>query len=186
MTKKYDKNAIKATRHAMEGNYLDFRRTITNSLNNLATKKYSEMKTMVANKMFNEGTYATEKLSKDEEDFLDQHDVEERDEDNNVVKNRKVHKNDPMKKGKDLSEQKKMKDDPCWDDHEMVGTKKKKGKEVPNCVPKNEGFFGKKKKDGPSDQRMKQATTPKGEKKDAEEWGGKDYFGYRKANKKDK
>ncbi len=34
---------------------------------------------------------------------------------------------------------KKMKDDPCWDDYEMVGMKKKDGKEVPNCVPKNEG-----------------------------------------------
>ena len=30
------------------------------------------------------------------------------------------------------------KDDPCWDDYEMVGTKEKDGKEVPNCVPKNE------------------------------------------------
>lgn len=28
--------------------------------------------------------------------------------------------------------------DPCWDDYEMVGTKTKNGKEVPNCVPKNE------------------------------------------------
>ena len=28
------------------------------------------------------------------------------------------------------------KSDPCWDDHEMVGTKKKNGKTVPNCVPK--------------------------------------------------
>jgi len=27
-------------------------------------------------------------------------------------------------------------EDPCWDDYEMVGTKKKGGKEVPNCVPK--------------------------------------------------
>jgi hypothetical protein len=27
-------------------------------------------------------------------------------------------------------------EDPCWDDHEMVGTKDKDGKEVPNCVPK--------------------------------------------------
>jgi hypothetical protein len=35
--------------------------------------------------------------------------------------------------------EKKMKDDPCWDDYEMVGTKEKNGKEVPNCVPKNEG-----------------------------------------------
>jgi len=28
------------------------------------------------------------------------------------------------------------KKDPCWKGYEMVGTKKKKGKEVPNCVPK--------------------------------------------------
>ena len=36
------------------------------------------------------------------------------------------------------TEAKKMKDDPCWKDHEMVGTKKKNGKEVPNCVPKED------------------------------------------------
>lgn len=28
------------------------------------------------------------------------------------------------------------KTDPCWDNYEMVGMKKKNGKEVPNCVPK--------------------------------------------------
>lgn len=27
-------------------------------------------------------------------------------------------------------------DDPCWKGYEMIGMKKKKGKEVPNCVPK--------------------------------------------------
>ena len=27
-------------------------------------------------------------------------------------------------------------ENPCWDGYEMVGTKKKNGKEVPNCVPK--------------------------------------------------
>lgn len=32
----------------------------------------------------------------------------------------------------DMSEDK----DPCWDSHKMVGTKKKNGKTVPNCVPK--------------------------------------------------
>ena len=33
-------------------------------------------------------------------------------------------------------EAKKMKgEDPCWKDYKMVGTKKKGGKEVPNCVP---------------------------------------------------
>ena len=29
-------------------------------------------------------------------------------------------------------------DDPCWDSHKQVGMKKKGGKMVPNCVPKNE------------------------------------------------
>ncbi len=27
------------------------------------------------------------------------------------------------------------KDDPCWNGYEQVGTKKKEGKTVPNCVP---------------------------------------------------
>ena len=34
-----------------------------------------------------------------------------------------------------------MKKDPCWKGYEMIGTKKKNGKEVPNCVPK-ESFEG--------------------------------------------
>ena len=29
----------------------------------------------------------------------------------------------------------KKKADPCWDGYEQVGTKKKAGKTVPNCVP---------------------------------------------------
>ena len=29
----------------------------------------------------------------------------------------------------------KKKSDPCWDGYEQVGTKKKAGKTVPNCVP---------------------------------------------------
>ena len=32
------------------------------------------------------------------------------------------------------------KSDPCWDSHKQVGMKKKGGKMVPNCVPKNEEF----------------------------------------------
>lgn len=28
------------------------------------------------------------------------------------------------------------KSNPCWDNYEMVGTKQKGGKTVPNCVPK--------------------------------------------------
>ena len=31
-----------------------------------------------------------------------------------------------------------IENDPCWKDYEMVGMKMKDGKEVPNCVPKNE------------------------------------------------
>ena len=31
------------------------------------------------------------------------------------------------------------KDDPCWSGYHMVGTKKKGGKEVPNCVPGKKG-----------------------------------------------
>jgi len=30
-------------------------------------------------------------------------------------------------------------DNPCWKGYEMIGMKKKNGKEVPNCVPKKEG-----------------------------------------------
>lgn len=42
-------------------------------------------------------------------------------------------------KKKKIEEAKKMKgEDPCWDGYEMVGKKKKNGKEVPNCVPVSE------------------------------------------------
>ena len=33
-----------------------------------------------------------------------------------------------------------MKNDPCWKNYKMVGEKKKNGKTVPDCVPKNESF----------------------------------------------
>jgi hypothetical protein len=44
------------------------------------------------------------------------------------------------KKADDMKESKlkKDKDDPCWDGYVQLGTKKKNGKEVPNCVPKEE------------------------------------------------
>ena len=32
----------------------------------------------------------------------------------------------------------KEKKDPCWDTHKQVGMKKKNGRMVPNCVPKEE------------------------------------------------
>ncbi len=28
--------------------------------------------------------------------------------------------------------------EPCWENYEMIGTKEKDGKNVPNCVPKKE------------------------------------------------
>ena len=31
------------------------------------------------------------------------------------------------------------KEDPCWKGYHMVGTKKKAGREVPNCVPGKKG-----------------------------------------------
>ena len=43
------------------------------------------------------------------------------------------------KKFKDVVEAKKMKgEDPCWKGYEMIGKRKKGGKEVPNCVPVEE------------------------------------------------
>ena len=43
---------------------------------------------------------------------------------------------DSYKAGNDLKEDK----DPCWDNYEMIGMKKKGGRKVPNCVPKNESI----------------------------------------------
>lgn len=49
-----------------------------------------------------------------------------------------------LKKVEGVNEAKKYKkkneDDPCWDGYEQVGTKKKNGKEVPNCVPVKESY----------------------------------------------
>ena len=42
------------------------------------------------------------------------------------------------KKRKAISKATSEDKDPCWKDYEMIGTKKKDGKEVPNCVPKQE------------------------------------------------
>ena len=42
----------------------------------------------------------------------------------------------PTKKAAAKKPTTKKKADPCWDGYEQVGTKKKAGKTVPNCVPK--------------------------------------------------
>ncbi len=41
-------------------------------------------------------------------------------------------------KVQNMNEEKKMKNDPCWKGYEMIGKKKKNGREVPNCVPVSE------------------------------------------------
>lgn len=58
-------------------------------------------------------------------------------------KDNKYKRRKDKQKGYDLGEgeNKQMKDDPCWDGYEMVGKKKKNGKEVPNCVPVNEEYM---------------------------------------------
>jgi len=55
--------------------------------------------------------------------------------------------------GKSLKE-----DDPCWDSHEQRGMKKKNGKLVPNCVPKNEGAEVYVVKKGPYQRKVDGAT----------------------------
>jgi hypothetical protein len=45
-----------------------------------------------------------------------------------------------MKSFLEFLEEKKNKDDPCWKGYEQYGTKKKDGKEVPNCVPVKEDW----------------------------------------------
>ena len=56
-----------------------------------------------------------------------------------------------------MNEEKKMKNDPCWKGYEMIGKKKKNGKEVPNCVPANEAFeqFMQSMGNKPSDKKKK-------------------------------
>lgn len=51
-------------------------------------------------------------------------------------------KKEHKRKFKDVSEGAKMKGpDPCWKGYEMIGKKKKNGKEVPNCVPVKENHL---------------------------------------------
>ena len=50
---------------------------------------------------------------------------------------------DKFKGFTNVKEGKKMKgEDPCWKGYEMIGKKKKGGKEVPNCVPVKEEYSG--------------------------------------------
>ena len=47
---------------------------------------------------------------------------------------KEITKND----GKTFAQMRAEIDEACWDSHKQVGTKMKGGKQVPNCVPKNE------------------------------------------------
>ena len=58
------------------------------------------------------------------------------DSDSYLMKRRKAIKKAMAKEEIEVVEDK----DPCWDTHKQVGMKKKGGKMVPNCVPKNESF----------------------------------------------
>ena len=72
--------------------------------------------------------YATEEIDKDLEDELKK-----------TRQTKKSVEDAKEKYGIKEGENKEMKGkDPCWKGYEMVGMKKKGGKEVPNCVPANE------------------------------------------------
>ena len=72
--------------------------------------------------------YATEEIDKDLEDELKK-----------TRQTKKSVEDAKEKYGIKEGENKEMKDkDPCWKGYEMVGMKKKGGREVPNCVPANE------------------------------------------------
>jgi len=69
-----------------------------------------------------------------------------------------------------ILEKKKMKGkDPCWDGYEMIGTKKKGEKEVPNCVPKSSGAKESLDESGVPDRYKKKGFTKVGVKKRAPE-----------------
>lgn len=72
--------------------------------------------------------YATEEIDKDLEDELKK-----------TRQTKKSVEDAKEKYGVNEGENKEMKGkDPCWKGYEMVGMKKKGGREVPNCVPANE------------------------------------------------
>ena len=56
---------------------------------------------------------------------------------------KEITKND----GKTFAQMRAEIDEACWDSHKQVGTKMKGGKQVPNCVPKNEETDKEKKKE---------------------------------------
>ena len=75
---------------------------------------------------------------------------------------KEITKND----GKTFAQMRAEIDEACWDSHKQVGTKMKGGKEVPNCVPKNEANEadkGKKEQEAGEDTRDKKQKTMSGQ-----------------------
>ena len=71
--------------------------------------------------------------------------------------------------GKTFAQMRAEIDEACWDSHKQVGTKMKGGKQVPNCVPKNEANDpqsadkGKKEQEAGEDTRDKKQKTMSGQ-----------------------
>jgi len=68
--------------------------------------------------------------------------------------------------GKTFAQMRAEIDEACWDSHKQVGTKMKGGKQVPNCVPKNEANEadkGKKEQESGEDTRDKKQKTMSGQ-----------------------
>jgi hypothetical protein len=96
-----------------------------------------EAKKKVKDKKYNKGSYKKKKKVKEasKPDYIDI------DKDGDKKEPMKKAAKDKKKKDSEVEEAGKMKgggDDPCWKGYKMVGTKKKNGKEVPNCVPRDE------------------------------------------------
>ena len=75
---------------------------------------------------------------------------------------KEITKND----GKTFAQMRAEIDEACWDSHKQVGTKMKGGKQVPNCVPKNEANEadkGKKEQEAGEDTRDKKSKTMTGQ-----------------------
>ena len=78
---------------------------------------------------------------------------------------KEITKND----GKTFAQMRAEIDEACWDSHKQVGTKMKGGKQVPNCVPKNEdkdpqsADKGKKEQEAGEDTRDKKKKTMSGQ-----------------------
>lgn len=86
-----NKDSVKLVTLALKNDYAGFRKLANSYLNEKAKVRYNEDKIAVANQMFGEGTYQSEKkLSDSETKLLDMHEVEEKDENGEVVKKRKL------------------------------------------------------------------------------------------------